>query len=216
MSTTLVDVDVTRRKVQRELELWKTNSRHQERGWLLLTYDDVIPSVEVAFLAKITTSTGSGPLPVVVCAIRLTYENYDLWPPSLTFIDMFSRQATVPHVRAFLSTHEGPRNVLVDGHPTTSRPFLCLPGIREYHSHPQHTGDDWLLHRSAHEGSISTICERIWRLMAKNIVGLGVSMQTLPGWPLKAQLGIQLVQGGVTEGAVAVLGAPSQSDQGKQ
>jgi hypothetical protein len=216
MSTTLVDVEVTRRKVQRELELWKMNSRHQERGWLLLTYDDVVPSIEVAFLAKIAISTGAAFLPVVVCAIRLTYENYDLWPPSLTFIDMFSRQPTMPHVRAFLPTHEGPRDVLINGHPTTNRPFLCLPGIREYHSHPQHTGDDWLLHRSAHEGSISTICERIWRYMAKNIVGLGVSMQALPSWPLQAQLAIQLVQGGVTEGAVAVPGAPSQSDQGKQ
>ncbi len=216
MSTTLVDVEVTRRKVQRELELWKANSGHQERGWLLLTYDDMVPLIDVAFLAKIATSAGAGLLPIVVCAIRLTYENYDLWPPSLTFIDVFSRQPTKPHVRAFLATPEGPRDVLIDGHPTTNHPFLCLPGIREYHSHPQHTGDDWLLHREAHEGSISTICDRIWRLMARNVVGLGISMQALPVWPLKAKLAIQLAQGDVIEVAAAVDGAPSQSEPGQK
>jgi hypothetical protein len=207
MTKTIVDPDVSRRKVQREVDFWKANSRHQERGWLLLNYDEIVPSMEIAFLAKIATNAGSAFLPVIVCAIRLTYENYDLWPPSLTFIDMFSRLPSKPHVRAFLSTPEGPRDVLIDGHPLTNQPFLCLPGIREYHSHPQHTGDDWLLHRSAREGSVSTICDRIWRLMARNVLGLGVSIQALPVWPLQAQLSIQLGQGDIGEAAAAMAGA---------
>jgi len=204
MASTIVDRDVTCRKVQRELDLWKANSQHQERGWLLLGYTEAVPSIELAFLAKVATSIDAGFLPVVVCTIRLTYENYDLWPPSLTFIDMFTRQPSRPHVRAFVSTPEGPRDVLIDGHPATNQPFLCLPGIREYHSHPQHTGDDWLLHRAAREGSISTICERIWRLMARNVVGLGVTVQGLPSWPLQAQLSIQLAQGDVIDKTAVV------------
>jgi hypothetical protein len=203
MTTTFVDPDVTRQKVQRELDLWKVNSNHQERGWLLLNFDEGVPSIELAFLAKIAINAGIGFLPVVVCSIRLTYENYDLWPPSLTFIDIFSRQPTKPHVRAIMSTPEGPRDVLIDGHPATNRPFLCLPGIREYHSHPQHTGDDWILHRPAREGSLSTICERIWRLMSKNVLGLSVSIQALPVWPLQAQLSVQLAQGEVIDRAAA-------------
>lgn len=194
-SVCLVDPDVTRAKVRREFEQWRTNGRPRERGWLLLDYDDTTPSLELAFLARIAISTGSVQLPVVACAIRLTYENYDLWPPSLTFIDVSTRQPIKPHVRAIVATPDGPRDVLVDGHPNTNQAFLCLPGIREYHSHPQHTGDDWLLHRSLHEGSPLTICDRVWRLMAKNVLGVGVSLQALPVWPLQAQLVVNLTQG---------------------
>ncbi len=216
MKKTVVDPDVSRIKVQRELELWKANNRPEERGWLLLKHDELTPSVEIAFLGKIAINAGTGFLPVVVCAIRLTYDNYDLWPPSLTFIDMFNREPSKPHVRAFLSTPEGPRDVLIDGHPSTNQPFLCLPGIREYHSHPQHTGDDWLLHRASREGSLSTICDRIWRLMSKNIVGLSISMQALPVWPLKVQLSIQLAQGDVVDAAAAAAGAAGLPKLGPQ
>lgn len=211
MNPILVDPKVTRQKFQTDLELWKANSQYQQRGWFLLASDETVPSVELAFLAKVAMSMGAGPLPFVVCAIRLTYENYDLWPPSLTFIDLFTRQPSRPHVRAFLSTPEGPRDVLIDGHPTTNQPFLCLPGIREYHWHPQHTGDDWLLHRPAREGSLSNICERIWRLMAKNVVGINVSVQTLPVWPLQARIAIQVVQGEVGQ-SVAGVSKPAKSE----
>jgi hypothetical protein len=195
VAVTLVDPILTLQKFKHELELWDANSDHRRRGWILLDQNESTPSAQLAFIAGVATSLGSGALPIIVCAVRLTYENYDLWPPSLTFIDAFTRQPTRPHVRAFLSTPEGPRDVLVDGHPSTDLPFLCVPGIREYHSHPQHSGDDWLLHRPAKEGSISTICDRIWRMMAKNVVGLHVAVQTLPTIPLKAQIVVQVTQG---------------------
>src|SRR5258706_394570 len=82
----------------------------------------------------------------------LDYTNYALWPPSLTFIDPRTREPASPAVRAPATTPAGVRDALVDGHPDTGRPFLCLPGIREYHNHPQHTGDDWLLHRAVGAG----------------------------------------------------------------
>ena len=195
MLATLVDPRISREKLVREVDSWKANSLHAERGWLLLSFDEDRLLVELAFLARLTISAGSAPLPVVACAIRLSYDNYDLWAPSLTFIDALTRQPTKPPVRAFQPTPTGPLDVLIDAHPATSRPFLCLPGIREYHTHPQHTGDDWLLHRELKEGSISTICDRVWRYMARNIIGLTVQIQALPTWPLQAQLNISLGQG---------------------
>jgi len=195
MAVTLVDAEVTRQKFREELTLWQAHGDLAKRGWLVLNANLEEPSVELALLARIATSAAIGFLPVVLCAIRLRYDNYDLWPPSLTFIDLFTRQPSHPHVRAFRLTPEGPRDVLIDGHPATRQPFLCLPGIREYHTHPQHTGDDWLLHRALKEGNISTIAERIWRMMALNVVGLRVSVQTLPLFPLQAQVVIQVAQG---------------------
>lgn len=195
----LVEREISRQKLRRELELWRTNSQHQERGWILLRDDEEALVIELAFLARITLSAGTGPLPAVVCAIRLSYENYDLWPPSLTFIDVITRQPVKPHVRAFQWVDNAARDVLIDAHPDSGLPFLCVPGIREYHDHPQHTGDAWLLHRHLAEGSVSTICDRVWRLMARNVLGLNVQIQALPAWPLQAQLLITIAQGDVQQ-----------------
>lgn len=218
MAPRLVDSVVTREKLRHDVDLWKTNAIHRERGWLLLSYDEENLSVEVAFLAKLATTTGSGFLPAMVCAIRLTYENYDLWPPSLTFIDFYTRQPATPHTNAVILEGQNARNVLIGAHPATGRPFLCLPGIREYHSHPQHTGDDWLAHRAAGEGSLSTVCERIWRLMVNNVLGLQVVVQAMPVWPLQAQIGIQLLQGHLNQPGVnrqTDVAAPEQQGQTK-
>jgi hypothetical protein len=33
------------------------------------------------------------------------------------------------------------------GHPHYTRPFICRPGTREFHSHPVHADDPWDMHR---------------------------------------------------------------------
>ena len=41
--------------------------------------------------------------------------------------------------------------------------MICLPGIREYHEHPAHTGDAWLLHRGkGGEGSLGFIVDKVY------------------------------------------------------
>lgn len=201
MSLVLVDPEITRRKFERELSAFTSDPNFRRRGWLLLSEDHRTPSVEIAFFAKVSSTAGE--LPVAVCAVRLAYDNYDLWPPSLTFIDPFTREPARPHVRAFAPTPEGPRDLLIDGHPSNKQPFLCVAGIREYHWHPQHTGDSWLVHRSAKEGALATICERVWRLMVRNVIGLHVMVQGLPGMPLRAQVNIQVAQGDLDRLVVA-------------
>lgn len=42
-----------------------------------------------------------------------------------------------------------------------SIPFLCVRGVREYHRHPAHTGDGWLLHRGRGEGTLPAILSAI-------------------------------------------------------
>jgi Predicted metal binding domain len=202
VESVLVDPDVTRSKFDRELDLWKEHGDREHRGWLLLREDHENLMVELALIVGLPTST-PGLLPIVVCAIRLTYENYDLWPPSLTFIDVLSREPSPPRVRALQATPQGPSDVLIAIHPSIERPFVCLPGIREYHSHPQHTGDNWLLHRPMNEGSISTISERLWRMMAKNVLGLQIGVMTLPNLPFQAHVSVQLVQGELQAAPIA-------------
>ncbi len=193
----LVPLAVSRSKLERELELWRVNSAvYRRHGWLLLDVDDL--TVDVGFVARV--AVGDMQLPIFTAAIRLRYDNYDLWPPSLTFIDPSSGAAAVPTVQAPDRVDGQIRNVLL-GLPGTGQPFLCLPGLREYHHHPQHTGDDWLLHRAAGEGSLAVICDRVWRRMARNVVGLSVQMQSLPH--AGTQLHIALGQGDVDAVPVA-------------
>lgn len=210
MTHTLVDPEVTRRKFRRELAQWKEHGRPAERGWLLLREDEEETVVELAFLGRLALSTGSGPLAVVACAVRVSYENYDLWPPSVTFIDAFTRQPVRPHLNAFKGSRDGLRNVLINAHPETKQPFLCFAGIREYHSHPQHSGDDWLLHRQAGEGRLIVISERIWQYMVLSIVGLNVGIQVLPGLPMRGQLTVQIAQGEVNVAGAEKSGAAAR------
>lgn len=164
----------------------------------------------MAFFASLTTSRSPGPLPTVVTTIKLDYSDYDFEPPSLTFIDLLSGQPTMPHTRAILATEEGPRDVLINRHPLTGLPFLCFPGIREYHTHPQHSGDRWELHRQQGGGSLTTICDRVWRTMARNVLGLQAVVTVLRA-DAPSQLDLHVAQGDVDalEAQVSAVAAPS-------
>lgn len=194
----LVPREVSRAKLDAELTDWKSNVElYRRRGWLLLGANEL--EVDVAFVAQV--AVGELTLPVITTTIRLNFDNYDLWPPSLMFIDPLTALPALPVVNAPERDERGdPRNVLL-GHPITKQPFLCLPGLREYHSHPQHNGDDWLLHRTSGQGRLAVICDRVWRRMARNVLGLQVNLLSLPG--LGTQLQIMLAQGDVA-GAGAV------------
>jgi hypothetical protein len=52
---------------------------------------------------------------------------------------------------------------MIQAHGPDEVPFLCLPGVRQYHDNPAHTGDSWLLHRRSGEGSLHFLVEQIWK-----------------------------------------------------
>jgi hypothetical protein len=57
-----------------------------------------------------------------------------------------------------------------------SVPFLCLPGTREYHDHPGHSGDAWELHRPAGAGRLVRILEIIDTYGVRPISGYNVAL----------------------------------------
>jgi hypothetical protein len=184
----VVNTDVSARKVGHELELWDANAEaYSRRGWIMLRRDP--PVLDLAFLARLPI--GGNIVPAVAACIQVDFTNFDLWAPSVEFIDPVTRQYAPPVVQALVEADGGtPQNLIVGGHPDTGRPFLCIPGVRQYHSHPQHTGDPWLLHRPPRGGSLAVICERIWQTMARTLLGVQVQLVTLPG---SLQLNVQLV-----------------------
>ena len=201
--TVVVDPEVTRLKLERELELWRGNEEtYRRRGWILLARGEL--EVDIGLLGRLPM--GAQQIPAMTACVRIDFTNFDVWPPSVEFIDPLTGEHLPPPVQALVETDEGPRDLVVHSHPDTNRPFFCVPGIRQYHEHPQHSGDSWLLHRSSGEGSLATICDRIWRAMARNLLGIHVELQTLPG-QLKLQLRVQNAPGEV---------APMLWEQAKQ
>lgn len=173
----LVDPAVSRAKFDREIARYhQVAADCRRRGWWLL--DATFPDVLVAFVAPQVR-----PRPLVF-AVRINFDNYDLWAPSVRLVDPFTgaplRAREVPAGLTFTRMVPGQGMVEVEGVnvqlPVTSvpqplllsygpdeLPFICLPGIREYHEHPAHTGDDWLLHRDRGEGTLYFLLEKLSR-----------------------------------------------------
>lgn len=204
----IVDPDVTRAKVDRELALWRENEdSYRRRGWILLGRREL--EIDIGFLGRLPIGQD---IPAMTACVRVDFTNFDVWAPSVEFIDPFTGEYAAPPVQALIETNEGPQDLVVHSHPDTNRPFFCVPGIRQYHEHPQHSGDSWLLHRHTREGSLATICDRIWRTMARNLLGVQVQVQTLPG-QVQFQLRVVNAPGEVAQelaaqAAQAAQGAP--------
>jgi len=83
--------------------------------------------------------------------VRLSLDDFDLRAPSVTFRHPSSWEI-LPHEHLPQGVHivDGkPIRVVHAKHPTTEFPFFCMRGVREYHEHPQHSGDEWLLYRGS-------------------------------------------------------------------
>jgi hypothetical protein len=160
---------------------------YRRRGYWIVRQDDL--DVYIAFAARVRLTLMSPPAPAITAYVRLRHNNLDLWAPSLTFLDFFTEQPILPVVEARQYVHGQPRNLVVAPHRLTGLPFLCLRGLREYHSHPQHDGDAWSLYRL--ETNLTTICDAIWQLMVRNVVG--VKMEWMAG-NVQQNLGFHLVQ----------------------
>ncbi|MBY5720602.1 hypothetical protein HFO33_29105 [Rhizobium leguminosarum] len=169
-----VDEAVSRRKFEREVAQYRQlEDTYRRRGWFLL--EATFPTVLVLFAALKVQ-----PVPLV-CAVRLDFTNYDLVPPSVTFVDPSTgtvlpmkslgfqllrlnglADASPEIVTTLAQQQRLALQSLLQAHSPDEIPFLCLPGVREYHDHPAHTGDSWLLHRRSGEGSLHFILEQIW------------------------------------------------------
>lgn len=184
---TRVDPEVSRLKFEREINrLADQRSVLQARGIFLLG-TPIYPIVELIFVPRfplqivLTTPQPVGivlPPGTMAMAVaevpslsarafkaRFDLTDFDLRAPSLEFRDPWS-DALLSYETMFRALeYEQQRKahlVLLGDHPTTHKPFLCLRGIREYHEHPQHSGDDWLLYRT--QMNLFSIAMSLWRV----------------------------------------------------
>ena len=102
--------------------------------------------------------------------VRVDLRGYDQVAPSITFRDPTTWElapyATLP-VGQLVDDPAKVQSVVLDGHPTLKRPFLCLRGVREYHEHPQHDGDDWAMYRGS--TNVYVLLERLARITLASV-----------------------------------------------
>ena len=128
--------------------------------------------------------------------MRINYTNYDIEPLSVSFIDPFTGDLLQANqVLTNFSKKNGIdingiliRQPLLQFETPEGIPFLCVPGIREYHNHPFHTGDSWLLHRkSGGEGSLGYLIDKLYDYGISAISSFNIPISTP-----RVQLGLDL------------------------
>ncbi len=180
-----VDPALTRLKYDRELVRLREQQRELDRRGILLLSSTCFPYIDVLFVARhplqaVIPISQQGAL-FLPSGARAAIEipslsasafkghfdlsDYDLDAPALEFRDPWT-DAPLQYSTMFRALQfEQDRKahiVLLDDHPTTHKPFLCLRGIREYHNHPQHSGDEWLLYRNSM--NMFSIVMSLWRV----------------------------------------------------
>lgn len=181
-----VDSDVSKAKFQAEIDAFRAMlAEHLARGWWLLQAE--FPQVLVAFAAPQLTPSA------VVLGVKLDFSNYDLEPPSVVLVNPFTR---LPYRARDLPTNLPRRQPvelpfgaapfpvqmiqavpLMQALEPDEVPFLCVPGVREYHQHPAHTGDSWLNHRGTGEGSLFHILNIIYQYGVQPIREYGLALK---------------------------------------
>jgi len=200
-------------KLERQVALWRANeSLHRQRGLVLTRHDGL--EVDLLVLAP------CAPVPLAVAAVRLVFDNYDLWPPSLAFADPLTGEplalGAFPATPAWDVREQPPRSLVPGPHPETGRTFLCVPGIREYHVMPEHSGDHWLRYRGAGmsaPGTLQGIVTTLHKTTAATVRGIAVQTEVLIGpTGLEVQLQFALARGPALLATAAAPAEPAVVD----
>jgi hypothetical protein len=183
----LVDPAVSREKFEREIALYRQlEDEHFRHGRWILKAE--FPEVFVVFAVPQVKP------PSILFGAIIDFTNYDLWPPSVRFVDPFTKIAykgrelpnrlsrmvpiaTPPEAAALGLVAQPQEQFLLQFHDPEDVPFLCLAGVREYHDHPGHTGDDWFLHRGKGEGTLYFLLNTIYRYGVAPMNGYSMEMR---------------------------------------
>lgn len=118
----------------------------ENRGWTLNSAD--FPVLDVTFESKSSLR------------VQLRCDQWNELPPSAQLLRQDGNSWTVGL--------RGP-TFHQDGHPTTGRPFICMVGSREYHTHSSHLGDHWSNYKDQDGMNLLGLLDRFNRAWRKEM-----------------------------------------------
>ena len=120
----------------------------RRRGWRINSIE--FPVVDCTFTAPERTAL----------RLRLLCDNWNDLPPA---VSLHAADGT------FLETLPvDPTGVFNPGlHPETQRPFICMRGVREYHTHPSHVSDLWESLKNSSNYTLGGIITQLWNAWQK-------------------------------------------------
>lgn len=119
-----------------------------QRGWTVIR--NAYPVLDVVF------RQGDRSL-----RLRLDCSGWDDLPPSIELLaEDGSALGTVPASNAVF--HPGP-------HPTTGRPFVCMRGSREFHTHPSHLYEAWDNYRGQAGNDLLGLVDQLCRAWKRGL-----------------------------------------------
>lgn len=157
-SVQYVDPAVTKSKFASELEKFKALKKHyRELGVFLL--EEEYPKLYFGFAAPLLR-----PVPILF-AVSIDFTNYDAEPLSVKFVHPVSfapqKMNEMPHQFPRKIEGQVPFQPLLIAE-MDQEPFICIPGVREYHEHTFHTGDSWFQYRGRNgEGSLCFLLDNL-------------------------------------------------------
>ena len=168
-----VDIEVTSRKFKKELEEFKElEHEYRKRGVFLIENIDF----KLRFLFSIPSLI---PSPIAF-SVELDYTNWDFEPPSLVLLNPFtgiplkSNEVGIQFLQ--WNNVAGKPQPLLVGHDI---PFICIPGVREYHNHQHHSGDSWFLYRTKGEGKLCDLIEKLIKHSIALINGFSIQLNAV-------------------------------------
>ena len=167
----ITDPKVSRLKFEKEIQDFRAlEGEWRKKGIYCLKAE--FPVVELFFTANRLEPPKSS------FVVRIDFTNYNTMPPSIVFID--KKDGTAIKQRnlgiSFIKVNQtwtgnqcklDFQSILV-GNPDDI-PFICIPGVREYHLHPAHSGNSWFLHKIRGEGTLGFLIDQLYSHSIENM-----------------------------------------------
>lgn len=112
-------------------------------GWIM--HEVAYPVIDCEF-----TRPGRTPL-----RLKMSFDDWDDQPPSIALLS--SAGALLSSLPPNLPNIYNP-----SAHPVTGRPFVCMAGSHEFHTHSSHLGEPWSLFRGKPGFSIGDLMSKLW------------------------------------------------------
>jgi hypothetical protein len=138
-------------------ELLENKALSADRGWLFLntTYPRLLIAVAHRRSGKIR-------------GFEFDFTDWNDQPPALRLVDVQTLEALPGSLWPRDSSGRWHASGWISaGGVQTQIPFMCMVGIREYHTHQSHVGDNWSNHRDSNDYTIANIVVQVTEAFQK-------------------------------------------------